>query len=117
MIGFAVYTYEGVGVVLPVMEITARPDLYKHVLVAVMLTVVSSYLLFGELCYAVWGKDVATIVVSNLPTDSNFNNIFVAIIIILFCVNLVFTYPLVIYPANLCIENIIFKGWPKSKKR
>lgn len=58
MIGFAVYCYEGVGIILPVFEITSKPELYRWVLVAVMLTVVISYLLFGELCYFIYGSNV-----------------------------------------------------------
>ncbi len=55
MIGFAVYSYEGVGVVLPIMEITEKPELYPKILMAVMLTVFISYVGFGELTYFVYG--------------------------------------------------------------
>lgn len=41
----------------------------------------------------------------------------VYIIEIMFCLNLVFTYPLMIYPANNVIESYLYKGWPKSRKR
>lgn len=117
MIGFAVYCYEGVGLVLPVLEITEKPHLYKYVLVACMSTVLISYVLFGEFCYAVYGKNVNTIIIAQLPTDSNFNIGFKAALVILFIINLLFTYPLVIYPANIVVETYIFKNWPKSKKR
>ena len=36
---------------------------------------------------------------------------------ILFSLNLFFSYPLVLYPAIIVIENIIYDGWPKTKKR
>lgn len=38
-------------------------------------------------------------------------------IIILFCIQLMFTYPLVLYPANIIVESVLYRGWPKSKKR
>ena len=31
-VGMATYTFEGIGIVIPVMETTARPDLYPYIL-------------------------------------------------------------------------------------
>lgn len=39
------------------------------------------------------------------------------VIKILFSLNLIFSYPLVIFPANIILEENLFKGWPKSPKR
>ena len=39
------------------------------------------------------------------------------IVKILFSLNLVFSYPLVIHPANIVIEDWLFRGWPKTRKR
>lgn len=36
---------------------------------------------------------------------------------LVFIVNLIFTYPLAIYPTNMIIEGYLFKGWAKTKKR
>ena len=36
---------------------------------------------------------------------------------ILFSVNLLFSYPLVIHPANIVIESWLFGTWAKSRKR
>lgn len=36
---------------------------------------------------------------------------------LLFCLNLVFSYPLQLYPAHIIIENSLYTGWPKSRKR
>jgi proton-coupled amino acid transporter len=36
---------------------------------------------------------------------------------IVFCFNLIFSYPLMLYPANIAIESYLFNGWPKSKRR
>lgn len=38
-------------------------------------------------------------------------------IIILFCFNLLFTYPLMLYPAHIIVENTLYSSWPKTKKR
>ena len=39
------------------------------------------------------------------------------IIKVLFSLNLIFSYPLVIFPANIIIEENLYKGWPKSMRR
>lgn len=39
------------------------------------------------------------------------------IVKILFCFNLFFTYPLVVYPANIIVEGYLFGHMPKCKKR
>ena len=36
---------------------------------------------------------------------------------IAFSLNLVFSYPLVIHPANLVLESYLFGSWAKTRKR
>lgn len=36
---------------------------------------------------------------------------------VIFCFNLIFTYPLMLHPANIAIESYLFGSWPKSKRR
>lgn len=96
IIGFSVYSYEGIGVILPVMDVTADKKKYRTVLFIVITTVFLVYLSFGEFCYIIYGNALKLpLITSNLPED----NILIPIIKIAFCINLVFSYPLVIYPA------------------
>ena len=55
--------------------------------------------------------------IQSLITDDLPKNWFGYGIKILFSFNLFFSYPLVLYPAHIVIENIIYDGWEKSKKR
>ena len=59
MIGFAVYTYEGIGVILPVYEICAVPEKYTQITFAVMTTVFVSYVAFGEFTYFIYGSKLS----------------------------------------------------------
>ena len=114
MIGTSVYSYEGIGVILPILEITDKPEQYPKVLMAVLTTVLVVYCFFGEYCLFVYGDLLNDpIITANLPPSS----VFVWIIKIGFCFNLIFTYPLVIYPANMIIESYVYRGMPKTKKR
>ena len=55
MIGFAIYSYEGIGIVLPVWQITKDKKNYFKILVLVFFTVVIFYILFGEISYLAYG--------------------------------------------------------------
>ena len=49
-IGFSAYSYEGIGLVLPVQDITACPEQYKKIVWYVVMTVMVVYLTFGWFC-------------------------------------------------------------------
>lgn len=68
MIGFAVYSFEGVGVVIPLYDATSRPDLYEKLITGILLVVLIFYICFSELCLFVYG-DLLTqpLITSNLP--------------------------------------------------
>ena len=113
MIGSAVYSYEGIGVVLPLLEVTQKPEMYSRILLYVLLTVMILYVSFGEYCLFIYGEDLKLpLITANLPQGA-----VVQIIKIMLSINLVFTYPLQLHPASVIIESYIFKGMPKSKKR
>jgi proton-coupled amino acid transporter len=112
-IGFSVYAFEGIGMILPVQDITKNPDGYKSIVIAVILTVCTVYVTFGYFCVNAWGDQMTT----PLITDELPSGWVTYIILLLFSLNLVFSYPLVLYPAHIIIENIIYAGWPKSRKR
>ena len=54
-IGFSVYCFEGIGVILPVQDITANPESYHKIVFAVILSVALVYTLFGQFCVLAWG--------------------------------------------------------------
>lgn len=113
MVGSAVYSYEGIGVVLPLLEVTQKPELYPKILFYVLLTVMTLYVAFGEYCLFIYGDELVTpLITNNLPLNWITN-----LIKVLFSINLVFTYPLQLHPASIIIESYIFKGMGKSPKR
>ena len=113
MIGSAVYSYEGIGVVLPLLEVTEKPELYPKILTYVLLTVLFLYVGFGEFCLFVYGDLIEKpLITENLPSG-----VVVWIIKIFFSINLIFTYPLQLHPASIIIESYLYGKMPKSKKR
>lgn len=45
------------------------------------------------------------------------NNIAVALIDVIWIINLIFTYPLVLYPATMVFESYVYAKVPRSNKR
>jgi proton-coupled amino acid transporter len=113
-IGLAAYTFEGIGIILPVMETTANPKQYPFILALVCISLTSFYLFFGNFCYFIYGDhklNEQPMIVDIMPSK----DIPIVIIKCLWLVNLIPTYALVIHPANMVVESYLFKGVPKSK--
>ena len=115
-IGFSVYTYEGIGVILPIREVTADKQNYFKLLCITMTIIASIYIIFGEFTMIAWADNKSfdkPLITSSLPSK----DVMTYIIKILFSFNLFFSYPLVIHPANIVLESWMFGDWPKSRKR
>ena len=100
-LGFSIYCYEGIGIVMPVMATAAEPEKFKAMLTYAFITLIIIFVAFSCFTYSVWGSNLSEpIVTQMLPADS------VAAIIIkfLYSLNLVCSYPIVIYPANTAVE-------------
>lgn len=78
--------------------------------------IVFVYVTFSEFCLFVYYDEMMVedlpLVVSYLPNCPT-----AYIIKGLFALNLIISYPLMLYPANLVIESYLYKGWVKSRKR
>lgn len=90
MIGSAVYAYEGIGVVIPLLDVTEKPDLFPKILLLVLCTVFGLYTFFGEFCYFVYGDKLNDpLITANLPLG-----IVVYLVKIFFSLNMIITCPL-----------------------
>jgi hypothetical protein len=105
MIGSAVYAYEGFGTILPLLDVAEKPELFSKTLMYVLCTVFILYTSFGVYCYCIYGKDL----VDPLITANLQQGLLVYIIKVAFACNLVLTFPLTVYPANIVIESYIFR--------
>lgn len=115
-IGLAAYTFEGVGIIIPVMEECSRPDLYPHIIIGVISLITAVYIFFGNYIYFIYGSvrvGKHPLVTDILPTK----NIAVTLIDVIWIINLIFTYPLVLYPATMVFESYVYAKVAKSKKR
>lgn len=80
---------------------------------AVIFSITLIYIGFGQYCIIAYGDTLTTPLITD-KLDANFIGWTIKF---LFCFNLVFSFPLMLYPANITIENYLFSEWQKSLKR
>ena len=83
-------------------------------LICAIATLSVIYLIFGALTYFTFGSNLdEPFITEMLPAD----NLWIEIIKVLFCFNLVFSYPITINPTNTILEGYIFGGDPRRASR
>lgn len=112
-LGFTIYCYEGIGIVMPVLATAENPKDFKRMITYAYITLIAFYLLFGEICVYSWGNALDPYVTENL----NAENTVVIILKFAYSLNLVCSYPIVIQPANMAIENWLCRCVRNSPKK
>ncbi|RKP11417.1 transmembrane amino acid transporter protein-domain-containing protein, partial [Piptocephalis cylindrospora] len=99
-IGTAVYSFEGIGLVIPITESMRQPEKFPRVLVITLSIVLTLFLSVGMLSYATFGDKTQTMVVNNMPQNSGV----VSAIQILYAIAIIFSVPLQMFPAIVILE-------------
>ncbi|GAA5803803.1 hypothetical protein HPULCUR_009288 [Helicostylum pulchrum] len=102
-IGTAVFTYEGVGLVIPITESMAEPEKFPKVLSGTMIFITSIFLSVGFISYLAFGSDVQTVILLNMPPTATVNTV-QALYALAICLSI----PLQLFPAIRIIENGLF---------
>ena len=106
MVGFAFFMFEGIGCLLPVMREAERPDLYPMQTICALIVLCTTYIMFAFTCYYAWGTTLdQSVVTEMLPADNHF----VQLMKMLFCVNLMISYPITTVPVFHALEAVIGK--------
>ena len=107
--------------ILPILEVTENRNDYFKVLTGVVFFICILYISFSEFTLFSYGGYTDSnvnglqdpLIIDSLPPQQ----VLVWIIKVMFCFNLVFSYPLIIHPANNVLESYLFGTWPKSRQR
>jgi solute carrier family 36 (proton-coupled amino acid transporter) len=103
-IGTAIFTYEGVGLIIPIQESMKHPKQFPGVLATIMVLVTVVFLSAGALSYAAYGSSTKTVVLLNLPQDDKFVNA----VQFLYSLAILLSTPLQLFPAIRIAENELF---------
>jgi solute carrier family 36 (proton-coupled amino acid transporter) len=73
-VGSAIFTFEGIGLLLPIQLSMREPEEFRRLLYIVMFLIAIIFTSVGALCYAVFGSKTQTEVISNFPQSSKLVN-------------------------------------------
>ncbi|KAI7890514.1 transmembrane amino acid transporter protein-domain-containing protein [Mucor mucedo] len=102
-VGTAVFTFEGVGLIIPITESMKEPKKFPKVLSWTMLFITTLFVSLGLLSYLAFGDKVQTVVLLNLPATSLVNTIQG-----LYALAICLSIPLQLFPAIRIVETGIF---------
>lgn len=103
-IGTAIFTFEGIGLIIPVQESMRHPQKFPKVLLIVMIIITVLFIVMGAISYAAYGSHTETVVLLNLPQDNKMVN---GVQFLYSCAILLST-PLQIFPAIRIAETELF---------
>ncbi|OBT70367.1 hypothetical protein VE03_00132 [Pseudogymnoascus sp. 23342-1-I1] len=103
-IGTAIFTFEGIGLIIPIQESMREPKKFPRVLGVVMVIITVIFISMGALSYAAFGSKTETVVILNMPQDDKFVNA----VQFMYSVAILLSTPLQIFPAIRITETELF---------
>ncbi|KAF2749674.1 amino acid transporter-like protein [Sporormia fimetaria CBS 119925] len=103
-IGSAIFTFEGIGLVLPIQSSMKHPEHFNKLLYSVMAINTVVFASVGILCYGTFGDNVNVEVINNFPQDSKLVNA----VQFLYALAVMVGEPVQLFPAIRIIEGKIF---------
>jgi proton-coupled amino acid transporter len=112
-IGTAVFSFEGIGLVVPITDSMREPRKFPAALTGVMLFLIFLFGGAGALSYMTFGPEIQTVVLVNLDSE----NKFVQAVQFLYAMAILLSVPLQFFPAVRIMENGLFTRSGKADLR
>lgn len=103
-IGTAIFTFEGVGLIIPIQESMEKPQNFPRVLALVMVIITVLFTSIGALSYAAYGSSTRTVILLNLPQGNKMVNA----VQFMYSLAILLSTPLQLFPAIRILENELF---------
>ncbi|ORY82473.1 amino acid transporter, partial [Protomyces lactucae-debilis] len=103
-VGSAIFTFEGIGLLLPIQSSMARPQHFERLLYLVMLLITLLFLSVGALSYATFGEHTRTEIITNYPQTSKLVNA----VQFLYSLAVLVGTPVQLFPAMRILEGGLF---------
>ncbi|KAK2011898.1 transmembrane amino acid transporter [Colletotrichum eremochloae] len=110
-IGASIFTFEGIGLIIPIQASMKRPEHFEPLLAGVMLLITCVFTSVGALCYATFGDRTKIEIIDNYPQDSRLVNA----VQFMYALAVLVGNPVQLFPAMRIIEGKIF-GHRSGKK-
>lgn len=112
-IGTAIFTFEGIGLIIPITQAMKEPEKFPAALGGVMLFITVLFTSIGALSYAAFGSSTKTVILSNLRQTNRFVNA----VQLLYSLAILLSTPLQLFPAIRILETAIFTKSGKFSNR
>ncbi|KAG0301557.1 neutral amino acid transporter [Dissophora globulifera] len=109
-IGTAVFSFEGIGMVIPICSSMAEPKQFPRALTIVLSVVCMLLVSFGSLGYAAYGDNVQTIVLDDLRSTTPGEKAGKNAIQLLYIIAVFLTTPLMLFPCIRIMEHAVLRG-------
>lgn len=103
-IGTAIFTFEGIGLLIPIQESMKNPARFQSTLSGVMVVVTIIFISCGLICYSAFGSNVETVVLLNFPQDTYYT----ALVQLFYALAILLSTPLQMFPAIRILEHWTF---------
>ncbi|KAI9313893.1 transmembrane amino acid transporter protein-domain-containing protein [Dichotomocladium elegans] len=103
MIGTATFSFEGIGMIISIVEGMKEPRKFPKVLNIGMVIVTVIFVLIGTIGYIAYGENIAASVVANLATEP-----LSVTVQLLYAIAMILTSPFMLWPPLTIIEHGIF---------
>jgi proton-coupled amino acid transporter len=118
-IGSCIFTFEGIGLILPIQSSMKHPEKFDGLLYTVMIIITVLFTAVGALSYGAFGSDTKIEVINNLPQGDKFVNAMQ----FLYSMAILIGVPVQLFPAVRIMEGKLFgqvsgkrDPWIKWKK-
>lgn len=117
MLGTVIYSYEGIGIVLPCETSIKKESHFIPVLLTSLVLCTINYALFGLIPYLAYGTETCSLITSNLSAmaeaqATNTWQIFTNITTLTLILAIAGTFPLQLFVVtDICEEYFVSKGW------
>lgn len=103
-VGSAIFTFEGIGLILPIQSSMREPEKFSKLLYTVMIIITIIFTSVGLLCYATFGDGTRVEIISNFPQDSRLVNA----VQFLYSIAVLVGTPVQLFPAIRILEGKLF---------
>lgn len=110
-IGASIFTFEGIGLIIPIHASMRSPEKFEPLLAIVMLIITCIFTSIGALCYATFGSRTEIEVINNFPQTSKLVNA----VQFMYALAVLIGNPVQLFPAMRILEARIF-GHRSGKK-
>lgn len=112
-LGTAIFTFEGIGTVIPIQQSMREKEKFKGLLTAAIFSISAVLASFAIIGYIAFGDDILGPITLNLDEDL----VMVKIVLALYALAIFFSYPLIVFPAVEILSKLIFPEGPVTVAR